>query len=234
MTQSPATQREPAEAATRQPGPLPGHGSARHHAGPEAGLIARLVAKDAAACRALVTRHQRTLQSLAGTILRNPSSIEEVVQETWLAVFANIDRFEGRSALSTWIIEILLNKARSRASRDGRSVTFSELASASVEDEPRDLVEPDRFLADGHWAVPLGNWGTVDPERIVAGRELWAHVMHAMDGLPPAQRAVIVMRDVNGMTNDEVALLFDLSHSRVRTLLHRGRARLRKVVDALV
>jgi RNA polymerase sigma-70 factor (ECF subfamily) len=206
----------------------------------EAAFVARLRAGEESAYRDLIARHHGTLLTLAGSVLRNRASAEEVVQETWLAVVAHIGRFEGRARLATWIIEILLNKARSRAVRDRRWVSFADLATmapTSAEDGVTENAAPgadfERFLADGHWAEPVRSWEQLDPERIVAGRELWSHVAQAMSALPDAQRAVVVMRDVDGLELDQIEHLLGLSRANVRVLLHRGRVRLRAVIQAL-
>ena len=198
----------------------------------EAAFVTKLRAGDEAAYRVLVKRHHAALTALARTILRSHASAEEVVQETWLAVVRHIGEFEHRSHLSTWIIEILLNKARTRAARDGRSTTFSDLMASEPDADHGDGV--DRFLRNGHWAEPVASWDQLDPERIVAGRELWAHVWKVLDNLPAAQRAVVLMRDVEGADLAEIGRLLDLSPANVRVLLHRGRHRLRAVIQSLL
>lgn len=194
-------------------------------------FVGRLRAGDEAAYRELVARHHAALTALARSVLRNHASAEEVVQETWLAVVVNIGRFEHRSRLSTWIIEILLNKARTRVVRDGRSPNFSDLITTGPDDRDDEL---DRFSRDGHWSEPVATWDQLDPERIVAGRELWAHVWNALDDLPAAQRAVVVMRDIEDAELPEIGRLLGLSPANVRVLLHRGRHRLRKSIQALL
>ncbi|HUG60717.1 MAG TPA: sigma-70 family RNA polymerase sigma factor [Methylomirabilota bacterium] len=192
-------------------------------------FLARLKAGDRAAVRLLVERHHGALVTLAGTVVKSRAAAEDVAQETWLAVMAGIGAFDGRSALSTWVVAILLNKARTHARREGRYVPFADEAARDAEPGP----EPGLFRADGHWADPPPSFDGLDPERIVAGRELWRHVRAAIERLPPAQRAVLVMRDVEGKSGAETCHLLGLSPENQRILLHRARRRLRAEVAAL-
>ena len=115
----------------------------------DAALVARLRANDQAAFRQLVrARHGRLLR-LAGAFCRSRASAEEVVQETWLAVITGLHGFSGEAPLAAWINGILVNKAKTRAVRDGRMLNFSDLARDADEG---DAFEPERFLPDGHWA----------------------------------------------------------------------------------
>ena len=101
--------------------------------------IALLRAGDEQAFEALVARHYATMMAVARTYVKSRAVAEEVVQEAWLGVLQSLDRFEGRSSLKTWIIAIVINKAKTRAVREGRSVPFTSLES----DEP--AVDPSRF-----------------------------------------------------------------------------------------
>jgi RNA polymerase sigma-70 factor, ECF subfamily len=167
--------------------------------------------------------------------LPNRPLAEDVVQETWLAVIQGIGGFEGRSTVKTWAVSILLNKARTRAEREGRSVPFSELTGAEDEDGP--VVSPERFLAPnhpewpGHWTAPPDPWEQ-NPENRLLARETLAQVMVAIESLPAQQRMVMVMRDVNGFPADEVQGLLGLSSGNQRVLLHRARSRVRTQLEA--
>jgi RNA polymerase sigma-70 factor, ECF subfamily len=160
---------------------------------------------------------------------------EDVVQETWLAVIQGVAGFQGRSTVKTWVVSILLNKARTKAEREGRSMAFSALTGADDEDGP--AVSPERFLAPdhpewpGHWTAPPDPWEQ-NPENCLLARETLAQVMAAIESLPTQQRLVIVMRDVNGFTADEVEGLLGLSSGNQRVLLHRARSRVRTQLEA--
>lgn len=155
---------------------------------------------------------------------------EEVVQEAWIGVLNGIGRFEGRSSLKTWIFRILTNTAKTRAQREGRSVPFSALASAETDG---DAVDPERFLGDGerfagHWGAPPRRWG---PEERLVSAEAQEVIDAAIAKLPPAQAAVITMRDVEGLDAEEVCNALDLSETNQRVLLHRARSKVRQALE---
>jgi RNA polymerase sigma-70 factor, ECF subfamily len=183
----------------------------------------------------------RLIDSLGPALLRVASSFvpsravaEEVVQETWLGVLAGIDRFEGRSSLKTWVFRILVNTARSRGVRERRSVPFSALAAAEASPNGAS-VDADRFLgADheqwpGHWWLGPAPWAT--PEEELLSGETREVILTAIDRLPPAQRTVVSLRDIEGWPADEVCQALELSEVNQRVLLHRARTRLRTALE---
>src|SRR4051795_2209218 len=120
--------------------------------GTDAEVVAALKRGDEAVFAELVDAYSPGLMRMARMFVRDQAVAEDVVQETWLAVLRGIDRFEGRSSLRTWIFRILMNTAKTRAQREGRSIPFSAAVRA---DEPS--VDPDRFLGPGaKW--PGGWW----------------------------------------------------------------------------
>lgn len=187
-------------------------------------LVARLLAGDEAAFRSLVDRFHGRLIRLAGGFVASPAIAEEVVQETWVAVVTGLAKFQGKSSLDTWIIRILCNRARTRGVREKRSVPFSALG-----DEER--AEAGRFRGDGHWSAPPATFGEGDPERLVLRAEVMAAMAEALEALPPNQRLVVTLRDIEGLDADEVCNVLDVSETNQRVLLHRGRARLRAVLE---
>jgi RNA polymerase sigma-70 factor, ECF subfamily len=191
-------------------------------------LLARLQAGDEAAFQALVERHDGALRRVARTFVHTPSAADDVVQETWLGVVHGLSTFEGRSSLRTWIFRILVNRARTRAVRDARSVPFS-----AIESDDGPAVEPAAFGADGRWtsAPPRLEY---DPETRMLSAELREHLLEAVDGLAPAQRAVITLRDLVGVPADEVCELLELTEVNQRVLLHRARARVRAALVPLM
>ena len=195
----------------------------------EALLTARLKAGDEAAFRELIEALHGSLLGLARTFLKDTASAEEMVQETWLAVLQGLDRFEGRSSLKTWIFSILANKARTRAVRDGREVLFSEMASAEETDEP--AVDPSRFKASGFWNEPPRPWDDDTPERLLANAEMMQHLKRALEALPATQRVVVVLRDMEGLSAEEACNILNVSETNQRVLLHRGRSRLRRMLE---
>ena len=200
----------------------------------EARLVAALSRGDADAFAALVDRHSRAMIRVAMAYVPSRAAAEEVVQETWIAVMRGIDRFEGRSSLKTWIFRILTNVAMRSGARERRSVPFSALARAEDTGEPS--VDPDRFLpADhelfpGHWAIMPTRWPT--PEDGLLAAEIREVIATAIAELPPAQRTVIALRDVEGWSSEEVREALEISAGNQRILLHRARSRVRSAVES--
>lgn len=155
---------------------------------------------------------------------------EEVVQETWLAVLTGLERFEGRSTLKTWLFRILTNKAKTRGQREARTLPLSAFAVDGDEDEP--AVDIDRFLGPssrhaGHWSAPPRG---VPEERLLAG-EARARIEAAIAALPPNQRAVITLRDVEGLSAEEACSVLGVSETNQRVLLHRARSKVRAAFE---
>jgi RNA polymerase sigma-70 factor, ECF subfamily len=183
----------------------------------------------------------RLVETLHGSMLRlamvhvgDRAVAEEVVQEAWLGVLQQLDRFEGRSSLKTWVLRIVSNRAKTRAVRERRTVPFSALAGGDLEaEEP--AVDPDRFLPAGHrwaghWASPPASWREV-PEELLLSQETMAEVERAVAALPAAQRAVLVLRDVDGLSAAEACQLLGLTEGNQRVLLHRGRSKVRATLE---
>jgi RNA polymerase sigma-70 factor, ECF subfamily len=198
----------------------------------ETELVARLRAGDEHAFETLVTRHYGTMMAVAQTYVKSRAVAEEVVQEAWLGVLQSLDRFEARSSLKTWILAILVNKAKTRGMREARSVPFASLA--PEHDEP--AVEPERFRGPqdafpGHWRAYPGDWGAA-PEVVLEDRETLGVALRAIAALPLAQQTVIRMRDVEGYSSDEVCAALEVSVANQRVLLHRARSRVRAALEA--
>jgi RNA polymerase sigma-70 factor, ECF subfamily len=195
-------------------------------------FLARLRRGEEQAFRSLIRRFHTSLIGVAAAIIGSRAQAEEVVQDAWLAVFAGIDRFEGRSSLATWVFSIVLNRARTRASREGRLVGLPALLDGT---EPGGrAVDVLEFRPDGHWREVPRLWDELSPERIVGGRQLWDHVTEAIERLPAGQRAVIILRDIDGRDAEETCALLDISAENQRVLLHRARGRIRRTIDALI
>ena len=194
-------------------------------------LLERLRAGDERAFEALVERHYPTMLAVARHYVSSRAVAEEVVQEAWLGVLQGLDRFEGRSSLRTWILRILVNKAKTRGARDARTVPFASLA--PVGDEP--AVDPERFRGPddpfpGHWRAYPGNWQRL-PEETLADRETLDVVLSTIHQLPPPQRIVITMRDIQGCDPEEVCEALEVSDGNQRVLLHRARSKVRSALE---
>ena len=195
-------------------------------------FLARLRNGDEAAYRDLIRRLHGSLVRLAATIIGSRAQAEEVVQDAWLAVFSGVGAFEGRSSLVTWVFSIVMNRARTRASREGRLVGLPALMEGT--DPAGRAVDLSEFKPDGHWIEAPRLWDELSPERIVGGRQLRDRVMAEIDRLPAGQRAVILLRDIEGCGASEACTLLGITAENQRVLLHRARGRIRKVIDAVI
>lgn len=184
----------------------------------EADLVERLRAGDEAAFVALIERYQARMIRLAEMTVGSRSVAEEVTQDTWLAVVRGVERFEGRSSLKTWLFHILLNRARSTLGRELRA------------GQPAHSVD-ERFDRFGAWVSPPEPWADRVDDRIVAER-LAERVQQLLPQLPASQRQVVVLRDLEGLSADDVVALVGVSDGNQRVLLHRGRAQLRQLLSA--
>jgi RNA polymerase sigma-70 factor, ECF subfamily len=198
----------------------------------DAHVVEALRRGDEAAFEGLVRDYHASLLRVALIYVSSRAVAEEVVQETWLGVLRGIDRFESRASLKTWIFRILSNTAKTRAQREGRTLPFSALQNSSGVPEP--AVEPERFREPddprwpGHWAAPPQSWG---PEERLFGKETRELLAAAIERLPPAQRAVVSLRDVEGWSAEEVCNALELTETNQRVLLHRGRSKLRRALE---
>jgi RNA polymerase sigma-70 factor, ECF subfamily len=210
---------DPVGAGRGPPGPairptLPGVGG-------DHDLLERLRAGDERAFVALVDRYQTSMVRLAAAYVPSQAVAEEVVQDTWMAVVRGLGRFEERSSLKTWLFRILVNRARTTGVRERRTTPLGA-------DEP--TVDPRRFGPDGHWVAPPAPW-TEEVEDRVAAAETVGRIRAAIDELPPGPRQVVLLRDVEGLTGAEVGDILGVSDGNQRVLLHRGRARVRRMFE---
>jgi RNA polymerase sigma-70 factor (ECF subfamily) len=204
------------------------------HERDEAELVAALRAGDEEAFAGLVDELTPALTRLALAHVPSRAIAEEVVGDTWLAVITGIDRFEGRSALRTWIFQILLNKARTRGKREHRSLPFSSLRRGGEEGRDEPAVDADRFQGrrgdyPGHWSRPPQEWDS--PEERLATREARDVMLAAIAELPARQREVITMRDLLGLTAEEARNALDVGETNQRVLLHRARSKVRAALE---
>jgi RNA polymerase sigma-70 factor (ECF subfamily) len=200
----------------------------------DADLFAGLKRGDEAAFVTLVQRYQRPLLRLAIVYCRNLAVAEEIVQDTWLGVIRGIGRFEERATFKTWLFQILVNRARTRAAQEGRAGSFSSLEE-EAEAAPEPAVPPERFRgADdkwaNNWAVPPQSWGESSDARLLAAETIKL-VKQAISTLPPAQQQVITLRDIEGWPAEDVCNVLMISETNQRVLLHRARSRVRALLE---
>ncbi len=194
-------------------------------------LVAALRAGDEAAFAGVVRMYNRSLQRLARMFVSSDAHAEEVVQEVWVAVLTGLERFEGRSSLRTWIFRIATNIAKTRGVRESRSVPLSSLAG---DDDEGPSVDPSRFTRApdaGWWASPVRPWG-LDAAQITLDDEAGARIRAEIERLPEAQRAVITLRDLHGLSSEEVSEMLGITSGNQRVILHRARSRVRAALES--
>jgi len=187
----------------------------------DAELLGRLRAGDEEAFVMLVARYQQPMLRLARSMVPSQAVAEEVVQDTWMGVVRGIERFEGRSSPKTWLFRILGDRARSVGAREPRHVPMESLHA----------VDAARFDRNGQWADPLERWVDESDDRLDA--TIWSPILKAaLDSLSPQQRQVVMLRDMEGLSSAEVGAVLDISQGNQRILLHRGRSRLRAILES--
>jgi RNA polymerase sigma-70 factor, ECF subfamily len=187
-------------------------------------LVERMRAGEEQAFVLLVARHRATMMHVACALVSSTAVAEEVVQDTWLAVLRGIDGFAGRSSFKTWLLRILVNRARSTGVREHRSVAVADVGDGGP------VVDRARFDATGAWMSPPQHWTEDSDDRLLA-EGLRDEIQVALDALPPRQREVVMLRDVDGLSGHEVCDVLEISEANQRVLLHRGRSHLRQALE---
>ena len=189
----------------------------------DAELLQRLLAGDETAFAALVTRYHPMLVRVARYYVNSEASAEDVAQDTWIAVLRGVDRFEGRSSFKTWLLRILVNRARSTGTKEHRAIPVDPTSTSSA--------LAGRFDEGGAWREPVVPFTDVIEDSIV--NEPVVRLVHeAISRLGEPQQAVVTLRDVEGLPTTEVAELLELSVANVRVILHRARTKVRADVEA--
>ena len=198
--------------------------SAEDHA-----LIERLRSGDERAFLTLVEKNHRPMVRVAMNYVSSEGVAEEVVQEAWVGILQGLGKFEGRCPLRAWMFRILINCAKMRGGREARSVPFSALETEDGEGEKRSIESfrpPDDPRWPGHWALAPERW--VD-ERLGDSQAL-VRIKAEIDKLPPNQRQVITLRDIEDWDSVEVCEALGISEANQRVLLHRARTRVRQAL----
>jgi RNA polymerase sigma-70 factor (ECF subfamily) len=193
----------------------------------DAELLRRLRAGDERAFVALVQRHHDAMLRLACSFVPNVAVAEEVVQDTWVGVLRGIGSFEGRSSFRTWLFRILVNRARTTGARERRTVAVGDFDAVGAAGA---TVAASRFDSRGAWLSPPELWIEEVEDRLEAGK-LAGLIRTAIDDLPDRQRQVVTLRDIEGLTSEEVCSVLEISEINQRVLLHRARSRLRQAIE---
>ena len=187
-------------------------------------LLSRLLAGEERAFRELVSTYQGAMRAVAFAIVGTRHA-DEAVQDAWLSVVRNLDGFEGRSSLKTWLLTITANAAKNRYKQNRREVLLDDLPS------PHGSVDDDRFSSDGHWLLAPFAWHQDTPEALLTEDELRECLEHTLLSLSELQSSVLVLRERQGLELEEICNLLTLSLSNVRVLLHRARLKVFATVE---
>jgi RNA polymerase sigma-70 factor (ECF subfamily) len=210
-------------------------GAAQVVAPDDGSVIDALRRGDEGAFARLVDQYHPSLRRVARLYIANRAVADEVVQDTWLGVIQGIWAFERRSSLKTWIFRILINRAKTRAARERRSVSFPpvdagvEAAEAAVASHR--LQPVDHPTEPGRWTHPPPDPG-ISPERWLLAQEARQHLQSAIAALPEHQRLVLILRDVEGCSTEEVCNALGFQETNTRVLLHRARAKVRAALES--
>jgi RNA polymerase sigma-70 factor (ECF subfamily) len=188
-------------------------------------LIPKLLDNDETAYRQVVSAYHGVMVYIARSIVGDAIA-DEVAQEAWVAVIKALPKFERRSSLKTWIMRIVSNTAKSRLRHESRTVNIEDVSKDSG-----DMISPNHFNERGHWASPPSVWQADTPDSLLSSTELQAVIDNSLKELPPLQRTVVALRDIQGMDMDSICKILEVSESNGRVLLHRARSYIREAID---
>ncbi len=187
--------------------------------------LEKLKQQDHASFEQLVALYHRQLVAVARAIIGD-SLAEEVVQEGWVSVYRALPKFEGRSAVKTWLYTIISNEAKTRLRKEKRIVALEDLGG-----DDDGYLSDDRFNAVGHWKNPAPDWHLDSPDQLLEEEHLQKCIDHTVSILPDQQKAVFILRDIEQQALSEICNILDVTDSYVRVLLHRARLKLMQVID---
>jgi len=190
----------------------------------DAVLVKRCWQGDSAAMERLILKYQNRIYNVILKICADPDDAAELTQETFVKVIENIDNFQGRSSFYTWAFRIAVNLTLNYCQRNAR-FGFSSLDAEQV----RYNSQPGRLLKEF-----LSDDSSPDPVAMAENRELCEIAVESLKKLDDAQRAVVVLRDIEGMSYAQIANVLDIELGTVRSRLSRGRKKLRQILEAIL
>lgn len=184
-------------------------------------LIAKLIKGEADAFNFVVSEYNNVMLSVARAIV-GEAFADEVVQDAWISAIKALPKFEGRSSLKTWLLNIVSNGAKTRIKRENRQLSL---------DDGWESVDSDKFDHTGHRYDDVLPWEQATPEALLANEQLQDIIDGCFQSLPPLQRATLTMYDLEGMKMEEICNILDISSSNARVLLHRARTTLHHAIE---
>ena len=179
---------------------------------------------DSAAIERLILKYQNRIYNVILKICADPDDAAELTQDTFVKIIENIDNFQGRSSFYTWAFRIAVNLTLNYCRRNAR-IGFSSLDAEKI----RDNSQPGKVLKE-----LLSNESSLDPAAVAQDKELCQIVLESLKKLDDAQRAVVVLRDIEGMNYNQIANVLDIELGTVRSRLSRGRKKLRQILEAIL
>jgi RNA polymerase sigma-70 factor (ECF subfamily) len=187
----------------------------------ETKLIKRLIEGDQLAFKQVVSEYNTIMLSVARAIV-GEAFADEVVQDAWISAIKALPKFEARSSLKTWLLNIVSNGAKTRVRRENRSLSL---------DDGWETESADKFDNTGHRYDDILPWEMDTPESLLANTQLQSVIEKCFQKLPPLQRAALTMYDLEGIEMKEICNILDISSSNVRVLLHRARTSLHHEIE---
>jgi len=183
---------------------------------PDAELVTLAKAQKYGAFEELMKRYEKGIYNLALRMTKNPEEAEEILQDTFFSVFRNLERFREESSFKTWIYRVGTNYAlmKLRKNKQFTKVFLDEPLQIDGEDIPRDIADWSR-----------------NPESLYQTHELKRILQEAIDSLPEIYQTVFWLRDVDGLSNQEVADILELSIPAVKSRILRARILLREYLN---
>ena len=175
-------------------------------------LVERVKRGDARAFELLVLKYRRRIERLVARIVRDPDSVADVAQETFIRAYRALPNFRGESAFYTWLYRIAVNTAKKEAADQRRQVVISESALAQDEDDGDETSRPESTLTDGE-----------TPEAVLASREIARAVNAAVEELSEDLRQAVTLREIEGLSYEEIAQVMNCPIGTVRSRIFRAR-----------
>jgi RNA polymerase sigma-70 factor (ECF subfamily) len=186
-------------------------------------LVERVKRGDARAFELLVLKYRRRIERLVARIVRDPDSVADVAQETFIRAYRAIPQFRGESAFYTWLYRIAVNTARKEAADQRRDPVISESALAQGDDENDETSRAEATLTDGE-----------TPESLLAGREIAQAVNAAVEALSEDLRQAVTLREIEGLSYEEIAQVMNCPIGTVRSRIFRAREAIAQRVRPLL
>lgn len=197
--------------------------------------VRKLLKGDETTFGTLVELYNSTMIRLARSHVPSQAVAEEVVQDAWLALLQGLTGFRGKSSLKTWLFGILINQAKTRGKKESRSVAFSVLQKSGGGPGSGQVSDWLSTGNNGRTGVSTP-WGPAvwsgSPEDRVLNSEVRVCLEGAIARLTPAQRIVLILRDIEGWSSGEVCDLLEITPENQRVRLHRARLRIRDAIDS--